>query len=327
MNRQVEDFSAELTVPEVFREICALILAVNKTCVLRATTPHEEDEEPELVLYAASTQAAMLVWVHLSANMMFSEFNLTRSDYIEIHSDTMAHAFRSDSGLLSMNDIKIKISRRGAPSSGSNNGSTNATPMGSNQSYIGPSMHAIPPKASAARLISVKMYNKSIEGLITKAVEQRVYGEAIDPSQALVEPVHDEIGLWADLQTEQLDQMAKVTDQYKQMDPRVTLSINPLGEFKLSVRAQSVSAVSKWQIEFAQRVDASQANTEQQEEDEIVCTVLAKDWHTIMHARRLYRRVVVGIIHGQVTVVYGFLRQGESQLSDSVNYYLTHRNL
>lgn len=326
MNRQVEDFSAELTVPEIFREICALILAVNRTCVLRATAPEEEDDEHELVLYAAGTQAAMLVWVHLSAKMMFSEFNLTRSDYIEIHSDTLAHAFRSDSGLMSMNDIKIKISRRGAPNNNNNNGSTNATPMGSNTSYTGPSMHAIPPKASAARLISVKMYNKSIEGLITKAVEQRVYGEAIEFSQALVEPVHDGITLWADLQTEQLDQMAKVTDQYKQMDPRITLSINPLGEFKLSVKAPSVSAVSKWQVEFAQRVDASQVSTEQQE-DEIFCTVLAKDWHTVMHARRLYRRVVLGIINGQVTVIYGFLRQGESQISDSVNYYLTHRNL
>lgn len=342
MNR-IEDFSAKLIFPEIFREICSIISNVSKTCSIntrRAGEEGEAEEEDELVMCAANQQNSFQIWVHLSSQTMFDEFRLVNPEWVEVKADSLAHAFRNEAGIVGMNEVRMRISHKP-----SRQHSTNA----SSGSQVVP---------QSARLISFTMNNKSVDSLATKAIEQRIYAEILEREAAASEPSLAGIKFWADPTVTQLNQMAKVCEQYRQLGDTVRVTVTKAGIFKLVSDAAEVIANTSWRLDLAERADELEADEDSGDNDdeslfvdepksqcnqstqasisrkpgarknEETCVVLAKDWSTVLQARRICRRLVIGVLSSGGLVAYGFLKQGRnSSTQDVVTFYLWHQGV
>lgn len=306
---RIEDFNAELASPEVFRDICASLASIGKKCMINTKEAADGEEEcVEIVV----VQNSMQLWVHLSSSVMFKEFRLTNPEAIELSTDTLAQAFRNEAGVASMTEVKMKITHK-----------MNRVPSTADQS----GQLAI---TQGHRLISFHMSNRDIDGNATKVVEQRIYAEFVPAEILPSEPVVDNIGDWADPTTSQLAQMAKICEQYKQMNEKLSITISTQGIVTLKSEASDVVATTSWKVLKAERSDASQneslfVDDEQQEaepREEALCTVPVKDWQNLLSTRKICRRLVIGIWHEKCMVAYGFLKQSQqSSTQDVITYY------
>jgi len=339
---RVEDLSAELVTPEVFRDICATVASVGRKCVVTSqqvpseSQTEELDDDEGLTISVINVQNSMQLWVNLSSNVMFKEFILNNPESIELNADTLAQAFRNEAGVVSMTEVKMRVTHK-------------VSRLPSSIDVNSESSQAIP---QSHRLVSFHMSNVNMDGTATKVVEQRIYGEYISPDTVLAEPVVDGIRDWADPTTAQLAEMAKVCEQYKQMNEKLRIIISTHGSMTLKSEASDVVATTSWQVEKAEQSNATQDPGDEDESlfvdeeqadpnetqgspsvsrgsrgrvarEESSCVVSVKDWRIVFQARKMCRRMVIGVSHGRCLVAYGFLKQGrQSSAQDVATFYL-----
>lgn len=239
-----------------------------------------------LELVASAAGPSMQVWVHFTHGSMLGAPQLFGdAQHVEVKSDSLANAFRNLSDVLNVEDVQMTLSHKS--------------------------------ESAGARLISITMENV---GALTKTIEQRLYGQLLADEHVPLEP-HVEPTVFVDIDTSQRMQMARVCDQYKQMNNRIAISLAPSGVLTLVCSDADVLAETSWRVEFAERLtQPAEAQTE-------ICeaAVLARDWLLVVQSR-VCRRLVVGIAHQGGVVAYAFLKHLKSSSEEDIaTYYLWHR--
>lgn len=294
---RIEDFRCELVQPDVFREMVAVLPNVAKSCTLSYL------RKDRIEVAASAIAGGMQVWVHFMHGSMLSAAQLLSDEaqHIEVKSDSLANAFRNLSDLLNVEDVRMTLSHK-------------------------QSDHGI-----NSRQISFTMEN--VGGDFAKTIEQRLYGQVLVPEHVPTEPSVDP-PLFADIDASQRAQMARVCEQYKQMNSRVVISLAPSGVLTLKCKDVDVYAETSWRVEFAEKVSQSQSESTQDNDQpnqsnltgQGVCTarVQAKDWLLVVQ-NKFCQRMVIGIENHGGVVAYLFLKRLKSSTEEDIaTFYLWH---
>lgn len=277
---------ARLRDPLAMRDICTALAAVNSHGILVL-------DQGKLVFSSRNNLQSFQLWVELTGASMLDHVTSLENFAIEIHYESFHRMFRSYNPMC---EAFMRVSERG----------------------------------SVQRLVAIRM-SSDAEGP-EMIVRQRINALAKPLAEVPTETVIGDLDMCCELALGQLAQIVRVADKYRQLETKLEIRLGTDHMLTVISHPEGVEIHTSWSVAFPEILAGSQDSivhlTPRHQFSSLGSPssasvgILARDWHVAMvHCQQLARRVVLGLVNGQVLAVfcYPYADNDENVLT----FYLT----